>query len=251
MKQLVFMIAVTLIGIVGVFAITPFYGVAVYYLYAILRPQYLWEWSLPRGVAWSFYVAAPTIAAAVCVKVGIVSAGAPKKDGMPFTGAWSLSHSMVLTFGGWVVLTYLTAYSREAGASVFEEYLKIFIMFLVASILIRTPNQVWIIFLLAGSSLAYIAYEVNFLYLAYQYLGIAKNGYCGLDNNGARSDAGYGGASLLFRLGRNAKTPKVVRAMGPLVVFGLGSSPYSRSTGYLFSGSHGVDDCNDPLPYSL
>ena len=39
--------------------------------------------------------------------------------------------------------------------------------------------------MIAVTTLAYIAYEVNALYLSTGYLGIYKNGYGGLDNNGA------------------------------------------------------------------
>jgi probable O-glycosylation ligase (exosortase A-associated) len=184
-KHLLLMIAVTLIGSVGVYTIAPFCGVAVYYFYAVLRPHYIWEWSLPKDVTWSFYVAIPTIIAAVLAKIGVISAGAPKKDGTPFTGAWSVAHGFILAFGGWIVLTYMTATNREVAFPTFQEYLKIFVMFAVSAILIRTPKQIWILFLLAGSSLAYIAYEVNYLYLASHYLGIFNNGYGGLDNNGA------------------------------------------------------------------
>src|SRR5208282_4025941 len=67
-KQLLVMVALTLLGTVGVFVLDPFYGVAIYYLYAVLRPQYIWEWSLPTNVTWSFYVAICAIVAAVGVK---------------------------------------------------------------------------------------------------------------------------------------------------------------------------------------
>ena len=184
-KQTLFMIAVTLFGSVGVFVIAPFCGVAVYYFYAVLRPQYMWEWSLPKDVAWSFYVAIPTIIAAVGVKIGVIKIAPPRQDGTPFTGAWSIAHSFVLVFGGWVVLTYFTAHNRDAAFEVFQEYLKIFIMYIVAATIVRTQRQVWIVFVLTAGVLAYISYEVNFLYLAYQYLGIYRNGYGGLDNNGA------------------------------------------------------------------
>lgn len=49
MKQLLFMTAVTGVAVVGSFTSTPFVGFCVYVLYAVLRPQYMWEWSLPRG----------------------------------------------------------------------------------------------------------------------------------------------------------------------------------------------------------
>jgi probable O-glycosylation ligase (exosortase A-associated) len=183
-KQLLFMIAATLLGTVGVYTLSPFCGVAVYYLYAVLRPQFIWEWSLPHEVAWSFYVAVPTIVAAVAIKMGVLRNG-QRNDGTPFTGAWSTAHWFLLAFAGWVVLTYVTAHSRDAAFPVFQEYLKIFIMFVVSAVLTRTTKQVWILFVVTATVLGYIAYEVNYLYWFYQYLGIYRNGYGGLDNNGA------------------------------------------------------------------
>ena len=50
MKQLIFMVIMTLAGTIGA-VFRPFWGVAVYYLFATLRPQFLWEWVLPPGCA--------------------------------------------------------------------------------------------------------------------------------------------------------------------------------------------------------
>ena len=68
------MIAATLVGTVGVYQYEPFLGVAVYYLFAVLRPQYMWKWSLPQDVSWSYYVALATIGAALMSAPGTVSA---------------------------------------------------------------------------------------------------------------------------------------------------------------------------------
>ena len=57
MKQVLFMVTLTLLGTVGCL-VRPFYGVAVYYLFAVLRPQFLWQWSLPPGIQWSRFVGA-------------------------------------------------------------------------------------------------------------------------------------------------------------------------------------------------
>ena len=65
MKQTLFMIALTLFGSGGAFLFGPFLGFAVYLTYAVLRPQFLWEWALPQGVQWSFFVAVATMAAVV------------------------------------------------------------------------------------------------------------------------------------------------------------------------------------------
>jgi len=184
-KQLVFMVAMTLLGSVGVFVISPFWGVFVYYLYAVLRPQFMWQWSLPPGVSWSLYVAVPTIIAAV---LGLHAGRYLEPEGQAepeqqheLTGA----HSVMLLFGVWIAITYVMAQDRNAAWPWFLEYIKIFIMYFVSWYIIRTPYQAWLLFVMAGLVLAYIAYEVNFLYIFNHYLGIYHNGYGGLDNNGA------------------------------------------------------------------
>src|SRR5262249_5217578 len=116
---------------------------------------------------------------------GLLSEGPREEDGAEQARSLTCVHVLVLAFGAWVTLTYLTAQNRDAAYNVFIEYVKIFVMFIVATVLIRNVRQVWILFLLTALSLGYIAYEINFLYLAYHYLGIWKNGYGGFDNNGA------------------------------------------------------------------
>ena len=70
MKQLIFMIITTLFGTIGV-VFRPFWGVAVYYLFATLRPQFLWEWVPYLRCQWSRYVAIATIAATFAASLGI------------------------------------------------------------------------------------------------------------------------------------------------------------------------------------
>jgi probable O-glycosylation ligase (exosortase A-associated) len=176
------MIAVTLAGTLGVYAISPFWGVAVYYLFAALRPQFLWEWSLPQGVSWSYYVAVASIVAALGVILGVLR---PRgEEGRP-QPRWTFAHTSVLAFGIWVSITYFTAQHKEESYPWLIEYIKFMVMFLVATVLTRTVGHLWVLMLLTASSLAYIAYEVNFLYFVNNYLGIQRNGFGGLDNNGA------------------------------------------------------------------
>src|SRR5262249_15156413 len=163
-----FMIAATLLGTLGVYLIEPFFGVAVYYLFAVLRPQFMWEWSLPRDVPWSFYVAVATLGA-VLVKPKIV--------------CFTMAHWAVLAFRLSVGISYMLAANQEVAYVTFVEYVKIFVMFAVSALFIRTVRQIWILMLLAAAALAYIAYEVNYHYFVNQYLGIYHNGYGGLDNN--------------------------------------------------------------------
>jgi len=180
MKQLIFMVFCTLAGTVGVVLISPFLGVAVYYLFAVLRPQFMWEWSLPVGVSWSYYVALTTILAAL----GRLITGGGGQESAP-RPTWWAGHYAVLAFGVWVCVSYLMARDRFVASLWILEYVKIFVMFAASAILIRTVKEIWLLMVLTALALGYIAYEVNFLYLVNNYLGIYHNGYGGLDNNGA------------------------------------------------------------------
>lgn len=177
MKQLVFMVLMTVAGTLGVVVVSPFLGVAVYYIFAVLRPQFIWEWSLPPDISWSFYVALATLLAAGGRLLGVGGEG----KNLRLTGA----HAAVLAFGGWVVISFAMARNREIAYPWFVEYLKIFVMFAASALLIGNVRQVWTLHCAAALCLGYIAYEVNFLYLINGRLSIWQNGYGGLDNNGA------------------------------------------------------------------
>jgi probable O-glycosylation ligase (exosortase A-associated) len=185
MKQLIFMIALTLIGVVGSLTISPFYGLAVYYLFAILRPQFMWWWSLPAGVPWSLYVAWATIAATLLgVRPARQGQGGVESP-IPERPRWNSAHVLVLLFGVWICVSFLVMGPSELGTLYMVDYAKHFTMFIIASLVIRSVRQVWILVLIAASALGYIAYEVNYLYFVNGYLGIARDGYGGTDNNGA------------------------------------------------------------------
>ena len=180
-KQLAFMIVATLVGVGGSLAASPFYGVAAYYLFAVLRPQFIWKWSLPADVSWSFYVAVAAI-----LGLALSARPATTSPGVNPKGSLTAAHWTVLVFGGWVAATYFTARNQEAAYPYFIEYLKLFVMFWVAARVIQTPRQVWTLYLLAAGILGYIAYEINWFYFFNnRFTYIYKLGYGGLDNNGA------------------------------------------------------------------
>src|SRR5262249_22149719 len=108
------MIVMTLAGTVGVYTVDAFWGVAVYYLFAVLRPQFLWGWSLPQGVSWSYYVALATIGAALAGCFGVRFGRAAEGNETPSAPRLSPTHYTVLLFGLWICVTYVTAQNRDA-----------------------------------------------------------------------------------------------------------------------------------------
>ncbi len=182
MKQTAFMVIATLFGTFGV-VIHPFYGVAVYYLYAVLRPEFLWQWVPLPELQWSRCVAIATILAAFAASLGIIPSGPPEVERIQL----KLGRSQILIglFAFWIFVTYLTARNQDQAFLTFTEYIKIFAMMAVSMVLLATFNQLYCLLLVAVTALGYISYEVNVLYFSTGNIGIAKNGYGGLDNNGA------------------------------------------------------------------
>jgi probable O-glycosylation ligase (exosortase A-associated) len=182
MKQTLFMTMVTLLGVGGVFVNGPFAAAAVYYLFAVLRPQYLWVWALPPDIAWSQIVA---IAALIAFVLYSLEVSPFRPDGEPEFGGVALSHKLYLAFGVWVMLSYFTAQNKDVAGYWLIEYLKVFTMFTVGILVVRRVQQVWQLYLIATCALIYIGYEVNSLYFFQGRMDMYKNGYGGLDNNGA------------------------------------------------------------------
>jgi probable O-glycosylation ligase (exosortase A-associated) len=224
MKHLIFMIVVTTVGVRGSLVVSPFYGVAVYYFFAVLRPQFLWEWSLPEGISWSFYVA---VAAMIGASSQRRSAGTPPDP----EGGWQLSaaHKAVLCFGAWVSMSFVTAQNHDVSYPWFIEFLKVIVMFWLAGRVIRTVRQVWIMYLLTAGALGYIAYEVNYIYVFQgNYTTIYHRGYGGLDNNGAGLMLAMGAPLCYFAWeGIRHKVRWVFLAMIPLIIHAVLMS-YSR-----------------------
>lgn len=179
MKQLLFMIPATIIGTFGCFYTHPYLGVLIYYLFAVLRPQFIWQWSLPE-FAWSFYVAVATMLATLAWKCGLLSFDGDNKE-----IRFNAGHYCMMAFSAWIVITYFTAYSKEAAYPYLIEYLKIFTMFVVAEYVVSSLRHLWLICITLTLTICYISYEINDIYFSKGYLYVYKLGYGGLDNNGA------------------------------------------------------------------
>src|SRR5262245_4087549 len=147
-KQLLFMIGMTLVGTVGSL-LNPFYGIAVYYLFAVLRPQYIWDWALKNyelpllgradEARFALIVGLSTIGAAVLHRLQILTVPAlehlPPRP-TPFT----TPHRWMLVFACWIAITTWRATDRSVAMPWFLEYLKIFVIFAVATLMLRTQN---------------------------------------------------------------------------------------------------------------
>jgi probable O-glycosylation ligase (exosortase A-associated) len=190
MKQFAFMALTTVLGTAGAFALSPAYGIAIYYLYAVLRPQFIWEWTELFGmklgeINWSLPVALCTLAATAVWRLGIwtpLAAARPPWYGNPSFGR---SHYLFLAFTAWISATYLTAINQEVAWPYFVEYTKIFLMFVCAALVLHTVRDLWIVYYIVLGCAVYIGYELNFYYFVYKWMMLQQRGYGGLDNNGA------------------------------------------------------------------
>src|SRR5262245_33959613 len=135
MNQTLFMIFLELVATLGIFVQGPIAAVAVYYLFAVLRPQHLWQWALPWGVPWSDYPAGAAVLGLVLSVFGLPPIGPRRNE--PFTG-FAFSHFAFLCFALWVCITYFTALDQETAWPWLLEYLTIFTMFFVSIFVIRT-----------------------------------------------------------------------------------------------------------------
>jgi probable O-glycosylation ligase (exosortase A-associated) len=189
MKQFAFMLVTLILGTAGSFALSPVYGLAVYYLYAVLRPQFIWKDHEVLGMSlgepqWSLYVALATLAATFLWRTGLFSpakVAAPPWYGNP---KFTRSHFLFLAFTAWIALTYVTAINHERALPFFIEYVKIFTMFICATFILRTVGDLWLIYFVVLGAAVYVAYEINTFYMS-GWLLLNSRGYGGLDNNGA------------------------------------------------------------------
>ena len=189
MKQLVLMVLVTGLGIGGSVLTGPFVGVLVYYFYAVLRPQFVWEWSLRNydlhTFAWSFYVAVTAMVVTAATATGILrypaSGPAPGYPKPRFVAA----HYLLWAFAVWVTLSTLFARHPDVAQRYYMELVKLFVMFTVAAFAVQRVRQLWWLLITVTLADIYVAYEVNFHYFSTGYMFLAKQGFGGLDNNGA------------------------------------------------------------------
>jgi probable O-glycosylation ligase (exosortase A-associated) len=191
-KQFIMMVFITAVGVIGGIGFGPYVAMLVYYLNAILRPQNMWSHiASVRDVQWSFTAAIVALVTAVIYRLGLLgyqSCGVTKGARTPL---WNIVHwcmvgfALHITIRHLLTLTYGNTSENIESERSYTEYIKMIVMFFVASLVIYRLNQLWILLAVIALADAYVAYEVNMNYLVLGYNRIQRSGYGGLDNNGA------------------------------------------------------------------
>jgi probable O-glycosylation ligase (exosortase A-associated) len=184
MHKIALMLMLTGFGSLGCLVWGPFCGILIYYLFATLRPQFIWEYTLPEGIPWSQLVAMGAMGSLFVWRMAVTFA--PRRHRFEVFPKWNIGHSAMAFFAFWIWMTYENAFSKVTAQPFFEEYKKIFIMYFVAALGITSIRQMWTLYITLMLMLAYIGYEINEIYfLNGGYLFVYWKGYGGLDNNGA------------------------------------------------------------------
>src|SRR5262245_34966266 len=191
MKGALFTYALTVIGAVGG-VINPFIGLLVYVCFAIVRPEFMWGWSLGTQGYYSRIVG-------IALLLGWAVRG---------FGSWRLGRAApvvaaMLGYWAWMILSAIQADNSERAWALVEFYAKVFLPVLVGITVIDRMEQVkqllWVILLSQG----YLAFELNLLYYA-DPNSLHEDGYGGMDNN-CVAIAMVTGVGLAFFLGMSVK----------------------------------------------
>jgi probable O-glycosylation ligase (exosortase A-associated) len=148
----------------------PYMGLLVYVCFAILKPEYMWYWSVPQG-NYSRVVAIGLLAGWVGKGFGRWQFGRARGVVAAFIGYWL-----------WTVISTAWAIETDVAWRFVEGLTKIFLPFLVGITTIDSVRKLkqlaWVIVLSQG----YVAYECNLSYFA-GYNRLWEEGFANMDNN--------------------------------------------------------------------
>jgi putative inorganic carbon (hco3(-)) transporter len=184
MKGLLFTYAMTYGG-AFVSLVNPFYGLLVYICFAIIRPEAMWFWSVPKG-NYSRVVA-------IGLLVGWIIHG---------FGDWRFGRARavvlsLIVFWGWTLVVAMSAQNQTSAQYYAETLTKIVLPFLVGATLIDSVQKLLQLAWCITLSEAYVAVEMNQSYFA----GVNRAwraGFGSLDNNGLALTMVCGAALALF-----------------------------------------------------
>ncbi len=185
-KHLILMIVSTIVSVVGSFLGGPFIGVMIYYVYSVVRPQFVWKNYLPSlEFGWSYMAAMSAILATIIFRMGLFKMPAAGPTLGTKRPGWNYIHYAVLAFALWVTMSYRFAVSQETAYLHFLEYLKLFVIIVIACLSVQRISQLWILLAALALADAYVGIEVNTYYFKDDYRILNRIGWGGLDNNGA------------------------------------------------------------------
>ncbi|MEX2187362.1 MAG: O-antigen ligase family protein [Pirellulales bacterium] len=169
MKGLIFTYALTYGGSLAA-VVNPFYGLLIYVCFAIIKPDYLWHYSVPVG-NYSRIIA-------IALLVGWAIAGFGRWD----FGRAKLVVAALVGFLVWNAASAAMAPNGEVAWNAVESLFKIVLPFVVGITIIDSVTQLkqlaWVIMLSQG----FVAYEANLSYLQGNNW-LKDYGFGGMDNN--------------------------------------------------------------------
>lgn len=174
MKQLSFLIVVTVLSAVGA-TVSAFWAVLLYYSFAVLRPQALWDWALPGNFRWS-------LIAAILLMVSCVVHGSRLLKTLRFNPIVIL----LIVYAVLLFWSMIMAHQPLIAAKWGEEYAKVILVAVLASFILDKTWQIRGLAVMIALALGYIAWDINSKYFFEGgRLDVYHYGYGGLDNNGA------------------------------------------------------------------
>jgi probable O-glycosylation ligase (exosortase A-associated) len=148
----------------------PYVGLLIYICFSIIRPEYMWYWSVPEG-NYSRVVALGLLAGWFAKGCGRWQFGQARGVVLAFVGYWF-----------WTAASVTWSIDRGVALECVENLTKIVLPFLVGITTIDSVKQVkqlaWVILLSQG----YVAYEANLTYFS-GYNRLWEEGFGGMDNN--------------------------------------------------------------------
>lgn len=158
-------------GGAGVALVRPYYGLLIYILFAVLRPDHLWHWvSLPSNS--SRIVALATLIGWALTGFGSLRFGRAKACALLFVGFWLWA----------LASTLLVAQNQERAFWYLETIAKILLPFLVGTTIITRMRQVRVLAWTIVGGLSYVAFELNLQYYG-GYNRLRDIGFGSMDNN--------------------------------------------------------------------
>ncbi|NLF30010.1 MAG: hypothetical protein GX591_03885, partial [Planctomycetes bacterium] len=207
MKQTLFLVAL-LAGTIPVTLVNPFVGLLVYYGFATLYPQHLWEDSLYPGVRWSMLIGVPTLVSFVAHGFARSRAGA----------RWPLEKKLMAVLAALTGLSMIDAIDPELAGRQMYYYAIIFTMFFVGCALVDSRYRLHAMAIVLVATLGWVAFDFNQRYVLMHQTHILMRGFGALDNNGAATLMVMGMPFCVFLVTQERKWYFKAAALGALAV---------------------------------